>query len=292
MTADPVPHLEARDLLQRHGLHAKKSWGQNFLVDERAYAAIVAACALGPGDAAVEIGAGLGTLTSRLLETGARVVAIERERDMCAVLRSELGAVDRFNLREENALSVDYAELARELGPPIVLVGNLPYQIASPLLFCFLAARPLVRRIVVMLQREVADRLLAQPGTDDYSALSAQVQLVARVRRVCHVGRGGFVPPPRIDSTVVLLEPQAETIVPVRDLNRYSQVVRAAFGQRRKTLRNALGSVFGEAALPALVAAGIDPGRRGETLNIADFARLADALHGACTTESADGEPG
>ena len=292
MTADPVPHLEARELLQRHGLHAKKSWGQNFLVDERAYAAIVAACALGPGDAAVEIGAGLGTLTSRLLETGARVVAIERERDMCAVLRSELGAISRFTLREENALSVDYAELARELGPPIVLVGNLPYQIASPLLFCFLAARPLVRRIVVMLQREVADRLLAQPGTDDYSALSAQVQLVARVRRVCHVGRGGFIPAPRIDSTVVLLEPQAETVVPVRDLNRYSQVVRAAFGQRRKTLRNALGSVFGEAALPALTSAGIDPARRGETLNIADFARLADALHGAGTAESADREPG
>ena len=230
-----------------------------------------------------------GSMAVEALLAGDRVRAIERLR---AVLRSELGAISRFTLREENALSVDYAELARELGPPIVLVGNLPYQIASPLLFCFLAARPLVRRIVVMLQREVADRLLAQPGTDDYSALSAQVQLVARVRRVCHVGRGGFIPAPRIDSTVVLLEPQAETVVPVRDLNRYSQVVRAAFGQRRKTLRNALGSVFGEAALPALTSAGIDPARRGETLNIADFARLADALHGAGTAESADREPG
>lgn len=275
---DSTPILRARDLLQRHGLHAKKSWSQNFLVDERAYEAIVAACALAPGDRAVEIGAGLGTLTSRLLATGAHVVAIERERDMCEVLRCELGSLPRFTLREQDALRVDYAELARGLGPPIVLVGNLPYQIASPLLFCFLQARPLVRRIVVMLQREVADRLLASPGSDAYSALAAQVQLVARVRRVCHVGRGGFIPAPRVDSSVVLLEPQPEPLVPVRDLERYGQVVRAAFGQRRKTLRNALGSVFGEAALAALQAAAIDPSRRGETLTIGDFARLANAL--------------
>lgn len=273
------PRLDVRELLSRHGLHAKKSWGQNFLIDERAYESIIAACCLAPGDAVVEIGSGLGTLTSCLLATGARVVAIERERDMCAVLRAELGDQPRFTLREENALQVDYEALGRELGPRIVIAGNLPYQIASPLLFRFLAARAVVRRIVIMIQREVADRLLAQPGTEDYSALAAQVQIVARVRRVCQVGRRGFIPAPRVDSTVVLLEPQEQPMVPVRDLSRYGQVVRAAFGQRRKTLRNALGSVFGDAALTALQSAGIDPNRRGETLTVGDFARLSDALN-------------
>jgi 16S rRNA (adenine1518-N6/adenine1519-N6)-dimethyltransferase len=129
-----------------------------------------------------------------------------------------------------------------------------------------------------MFQREVAERLLSRPGADAYSAMAAQVQMVADVRRVCHVGSRGFLPPPRVDSTVVLVEPLPATRAPVRDLRRYAQVVRAAFGQRRKTLRNALGAVFGPAADAALAAAGVDPRRRGETLSIPEFARVADAL--------------
>ena len=277
--APKAPILDVRTLLRRYGLAAKKSWGQNFLVDERAYSAIVAACALGPKDCAIEIGSGLGTLTSRLLATGAQVTAIERERDMCEVLRRELGEQPRFTLHEANALKADLVAL---MPPPeqgrVVIVGNLPYQIASPLLFHFLAVRARVRRIVVMLQREVADRLLAAPDTEAYSAMSAQVQMLAQVRRVCHVGRGGFLPPPRVDSTVVALDPVAGSRVPVRDLTTYSQVVRAAFSQRRKTLRNALGTTFGETELAAFAATGIDLMRRGETLSIEEFARLADAI--------------
>lgn len=279
------PILDARELLGRYGLQAKKSWGQNFLIDERAYDAIVAACDLGAADVAVEIGAGLGTLTSRLLRTGASVIAVERERDMCEVLRRELGSCPRFALREENALLTDYTALAA--GRQLVVVGNLPYQIAAPLLFRFLEARAAIRRIVIMMQREVAARLLARPDTADYSALGAQVQMLATVRRVCHVGRGGFLPAPRVDSTVVLLEPfaAAATAVPVQDLGCYAQVVRAAFGQRRKTLRNALGSLPAELAGPQAMAAlehsGIDLGRRGETLTVREFAQLADALSAA-----------
>lgn len=277
-----VPILDARELLRRYGLHAKKSWGQNFLIDEHAYAAIVAACALASGDLAVEIGAGLGTLTSRLLATGASVIAIERERDMCEVLRRELGAVPRFSLREENALQTSYAELGA--AQKIVVVGNLPYQIAAPLLFQFLAARSVVRRIVIMVQREVAARILARPDTEDYSALSAQVQLLAAVRRICHVGRGGFLPAPRVDSTVVLLEPFPEprTAVPVLDPSCYAQVVRAAFGQRRKTLRNALAALppalYNERVVDAIERTGIELSRRGETLTVQEFAQLADAI--------------
>lgn len=280
--SEEAPILEARELLRRYGLYAKKSWGQNFLIDERAYSAIVAACGLGVGELAVEVGAGLGTLTSRLLQTGAGVVAIERERDMCEVLRRELGHHRRFTLREENALHTDYAALGE--GRPLVIVGNLPYHITAPLLFTFLAARAVVRRIVIMVQREVAARILAAPGTEDYSALSAQVQLLAAVRRVCHVGRSGFLPAPRVDSTVVLLEPfpNSGTAVPVLDTGCYSQVVRAAFGQRRKTLRNALASLpetmDDERIAKAIAATGIELSRRGETLTVQEFARLADAI--------------
>ncbi len=269
--------MNVKTLLERYGLHAKKSWGQNFLLDERAYTAIVAACALTSEDLVIEIGAGLGTLTSRLLDTGAKVIAIERERAMCEVLRAELGSRPNFVLREENALHLDIPGLGLAKTP--VIVGNLPYQIATPLLFRFLEQRAFLRHIVVMLQREVADRLLAAAGSDDYSALSAQVQMLARVERVCQVGRGGFLPAPRVDSTVVRLLPVEKTRVPVKDLATYARVVRGAFAQRRKTLRNALGTALGEGALPLLQAAGIDLGRRGETLSVAEFARLADAIY-------------
>jgi 16S rRNA (adenine1518-N6/adenine1519-N6)-dimethyltransferase len=265
-----------RTLLQRYGLFAKKSWGQNFLVDERAYKAIVAASAAGPSEIVIEIGAGLGTLTSRLLNTGAEVIAVERDRDMCEVLRAELANRPRFSLREENALALDIAALGLPKKP--IIVGNLPYQIATPLLFRFLAQRTELLHIVVMLQREVAERLYAAPNSDAYSALSAQVQMLAQVEKVCPVGRGGFLPPPKVESMVVRLVPLPGTRVPVRDLENYSRVVRAAFSQRRKTLRNALGAAFGDAAIVAIATTGIDLGRRGETLSVAEFAQLADAL--------------
>lgn len=281
-SAPPAAPLDARTLIDRYGIRAKKSWGQNFLVDERAYTRIVDACRLNPGDIAVEIGAGLGTLTSRLLCTGATVVAVERERDMCAVLQAELGTWPRFVLREENALHVDLPAILHDLPQPadgkLIVVGNLPYQISSPLLFHFLAARRCVRTIVVMLQREVAARLYASVGSDDYSALSAQAQMLARIEPVCHVGRGGFIPAPKVESSVVRLSPYAESAVPVRDLNAYAAVVRAGFSQRRKTLRNALGAHFDPAAMAQLAGAGIDLNRRAETLSVREFATLADAL--------------
>ncbi len=272
--------LDARTLIERYGIRAKKSWSQNFLVDERAYRAIVAACQLEPGDVAVEIGAGLGTLTSHLLATGAEVIAIERERDMCAVLQAELGSHPRLTLHEADALSVELASLlaGRSLPRKLVVVGNLPYQIASPLIFHCLAQRSLLRSLVIMIQREMADRVLASVGSDAYSALSAQVQMLARVELVCHVGRRGFIPAPKVDSTVVRLQPFAESRVPVRDLSLYQAVVRAGFSQRRKMLRNALAAQLGEEALPALQASGIDLSRRAETLSVSEFARLADAL--------------
>lgn len=269
-----------RARLARHGLHAKKSWGQNFLVDDRVYAAIVAAAGLAPDDWVVEIGAGLGTLTERLADAvpDGRVIAVERERDMIAVLRGELGDRSNLEIAEANALTWDYAAVAARAPRRPAVVGNLPYQIASPILFRLLDARASLARMVVMLQREMADRILAPPATPAYGALGVMVRMLGEPSLVCRVSPGAFLPPPRVASSVLRIELREGTRVPVERLDDFRAVVRAAFGQRRKTLRNALRALGDPAAVDrALAGAGIDGQRRGETLTVEEFARLADA---------------
>jgi 16S rRNA (adenine1518-N6/adenine1519-N6)-dimethyltransferase len=268
---------DARTLLKKYGRRAKKSWGQNFLVDERAYQAIVDACDPDESTWVVEIGAGLGTLTYRLAERAGHVIAVERDRDMVAVLRSELGENPKIEIAEANALTYDYAALAPHR--PVV-VGNLPYQIASPILFRLLDARAGLRRIVVMLQKEMVDRIVARPGTPEYGALSVMVQMYGTPKLVVRVRAGGFVPAPKVDSAVLKIDPfAAGTRVPVCDEALFSKVVHAAFNQRRKTLRNAIKGFDGSDA--ALAATGIDGQRRGETLSVEEFAKLTDAIHGS-----------
>jgi 16S rRNA (adenine1518-N6/adenine1519-N6)-dimethyltransferase len=281
MSETPLP--SARALLAKYDLRAKKSWGQNFLVDERAYREIVHACALGDGDWVVEIGAGLGTLTARLAQAAAHVVAIERERDMIDILKKELGAEPRIEIVEANALTFEYPSVAARAGRSPVVVGNLPYQIASPILFRLLEARHSIARIVVMLQKEMADRIVAPPGTKEYGALSVMVRYYGEPKMVCRVRAGGFVPAPRVDSAVLKIVPYAggATRVAVDDA-RFSRVVHAAFNQRRKTLRNALSAAYETAAVDrALAAAEIDGQRRGETLSVEEFARITAAIDGA-----------
>lgn len=272
---------DARSLLAKYGLAAKKSWGQNFLVDERAYREIVEACGLAADDWAIEVGAGLGTLTWRLAEQAGHVIAIERDRDLAALLRAELGTHERVEIAEANALTYDYVAAAARAPRRPVVVGNLPYQIASPILFRLLDARASLRRIVIMLQKEMADRVVAAPDSDDYSALSVMVQLFGETKRVVRVRAGGFLPPPKVDSAVLKIDlfEGGATRVPVPDVERFSRVVHAAFGQRRKTLRNALRSVYDEALVDAaLERTGIDGQRRGETLAIPEFAALTEAI--------------
>jgi 16S rRNA (adenine1518-N6/adenine1519-N6)-dimethyltransferase len=271
---------DPRTLLKKYGLAAKKSWGQNFLVDERVYEAIVRACALAPDDWAVEIGAGLGTLTARLLDAvpDGRLVAVERERDMLDVLEKELGGHANLELRAENALTFDLPAVAARAGRRLVAVGNLPYQIAAPLIFHLLAARAHLSRIVIMLQKEMADRLVAAPDTDAYGALGVMVSLHADVRLVVRARAGAFHPAPKVESAVVCLTPLATPRFPV-DEAAYGRVVHAAFGQRRKTLRNALRAVYSDEAIDAaLDATHLDGRRRGETLSPGEMALLAGAL--------------
>ena len=272
--------LDARLLVKKYGLQAKKSWGQNFLVDERAYSAIVEATRATTDDWVIEIGSGLGTLTARLAQVAGHVVAVERERDMIAVLKAELGNEEKIELQEANALTFDYAAVADRAGRPPIVVGNLPYQIASPILFRLLESRAKLARIVVMLQKEMANRIVAAPSTSAYGAMSVMIQMYGQTKLMHRVKAGCFLPAPKVDSAVLRIEPIAGSRAPTGDAKRFHDVVHAAFQQRRKMLRNALTAIAtSEQVDAALTSVGIDGQRRGETLSVEEFAALSEALH-------------
>ena len=277
------PFPDARQLLDKHGLRAKKSFGQNFLISERAFRAIVDATVRAEDDWIVEIGPGLGTLTARLAQRipDGKLIALERDPDMVRVLKAELGHHDIIEIHEVDALKFDLRMVGKWRGDTFAVCGNLPYHIAAPLIFRIIEARAYIHRAVVMIQKEMADRILAQPGTKEYGALGVMVRTYVDVTSVAKVGPGSFVPPPKIDSTVIRMTtlPDAAPRVPIADEKHYSVVVHAAFGQRRKTLRNAIRAVFPDEHVDdALTKTGIDGGRRGETLDIAEFGALAAAL--------------
>lgn len=280
------------ELLRRYGLAARHSWGQNFLHEPAIHRAIVAAADARPGRRIVEIGAGLGTLTEPMLAAGAEVWAIERDRDLCAVLRAELGERPGFRLIEADAVRFDYASAAAELAegaPPPTIVGNLPYQITGPLLFALLAHHAVTGPWVVMIQREVADRLCADPGSRTYGGPTVMLSRSRRISTVVQAGRACFVPRPRVDSTVIRLDPRAAPVGgPVGDEEGLRRMVQAAFQQRRKQLLNALASLGGrEAALRWCEAAGVDPQVRPERLGPAAFAALQRAREADLAGEGA-----
>ena len=261
-------------LLRRYGLRAKKSWGQCFLHDPSILDRIVSAAGVTGDDAVLEIGAGLGSLTARLAAAARRVIAVERDRDMAVVLRAELAGAGNVEVVEDNALTIDLGGF----GEPLLLVGNLPYNIASPLLFRILDQRQALRRATVLLQRELADRLAAPPGGRLYGAPSVLLQDAAAVRLCFAVPSGAFVPRPRVESAVLRLDfrPAPRSGVAFSELQ---PVVHAAFRQRRKTLRRALESTFDpERVKRGLERARVDGGRRGETLSVEEFGALAAAL--------------
>jgi 16S rRNA (adenine1518-N6/adenine1519-N6)-dimethyltransferase len=277
---------DARTLLDKHGLRAKKWFGQNFLISERVFRAIVDAAVVAEDDWVVEIGAGLGTLTARLAQRAheGKVIALERDPHKVEVLRAELGHMDNVQIEPGDAMRYDLRMAARWRTAPVAVCGNLPYHVAAPLIFRALDARADVSRIVVMIQREMADRIVAKPGNKTYGALGVMVQTYAEVSTVCKVTAGSFVPPPKVESTVLKLVPFADgkARVETGEPKHYSDVVHAAFGQRRKTLRNALRAMFGDEGVDAaLVSTGIDGNRRGETLDLDEFAALARALPAA-----------
>src|SRR5512139_2786132 len=228
-----------RALLDKYRLRAKKSWGQNFLGDEAILDAIARLAVEREGELVVELGAGLGHLTARLLARGARVVAVERDRDMARALRGELGEAVR--LLEADAARLDDRALAAEAGEGgrVEVVGNLPYHLTSPILFSLLDQAEAVSRAVLLVQREVAERLAAAPGSKAWGLLSVLLQQRAEVTLERRVPAGAFLPPPKAESAVVRVAfgPQRAQ---AEDPTRFRRLVKAGFAQRRKTLSNAL----------------------------------------------------
>jgi 16S rRNA (adenine1518-N6/adenine1519-N6)-dimethyltransferase len=275
---------DARAILRRAGLTPKKGFGQNFLVSSHAVAAIARACVPDEevGRARVlELGAGLGVLTRALAERARLVVAVERDRDLVPILGQELASqvdASRVRIIEGDAQTADPIELGdADPTSPRVLAGNLPYHITGRLLERAVENADLLDRVVFMVQLEVAERLVAEPGTKIYGALTVFVRAAYRVKKLFDVSSGSFHPPPDVTSAVVLLEPHRPRLAIETDTFR--QLVKGAFGARRKTLRNAWSRVADPSRIAtAASAAGISLDARGETLDVAAFARMASLL--------------
>lgn len=264
-----------------HGLlRPRKRFGQHFLRDAQVLRRIVAAIAPRPGQRLVEIGPGRGALTDLLLDGGAELVAIEIDRDLAALLRARYSGRPDFTLIEGDALHFDYRQLAG-VGPPLRLVGNLPYNLSTPLLFALLEHRQVIADMAFMLQKEVVERLAAAAGTKSYGRLSVMVQYHCQVENLFPVPPSAFLPPPKVDSAVVRLIPRTAPQPAALDLDHFAQLVSRCFQQRRKTLRNSLKSWQPDTALDGLP---VPAGARPDTLSVADFVALSNHL---CTAARA-----
>ena len=250
---------------------ARKRFGQHFLHDAGVVARILAAIDPRPGEQLVEIGPGLGALTLPLLDRTGRLEVVELDRDVIPLLEERARGRGELTVHAADALDFDFGALA-PAPHTLRLCGNLPYNISTPLLFHLLGSAAAIRDMHFMLQKEVVVRMAAPPGGGEYGRLTVMLAVHCRVERLFDVGAGAFRPPPRVESSVVRLVPHRAPPFVIDDRVRFATVVSRAFGQRRKTLRNSLKGVVGEAGFEA---AGIDAGRRAETLAAEDFARLA-----------------
>jgi 16S rRNA (adenine1518-N6/adenine1519-N6)-dimethyltransferase len=274
-----------RTLLQAWDVPARKNLGQHFLADSAVAESIVAAAAITAADVVLEIGAGLGALTIPAARVAKHVCAVEKDPRLVELLKTELALYRLANVTvlEADILSVDLQQLADRFGAPRIVLGNLPYNISSQILVRLIQQRHGIRLALLMFQKELAQRLRASPGGREYGRLSVMLQYCAAVRTRRIVEAKRFFPRPKVDSEV--LEIRFLPLPPARvpDEGWFFQVIKAAFGQRRKTLKNALtGSDLGLSARQtgnALTAAGIDPKRRAETLSVAEFVALSKALY-------------
>ena len=270
-----------RHILNAFHLRASKRLGQNFLVDRGVVQGIVDAAELSPADTVLEIGPGIGTLTQGLAETGARVVAVELDKKLPAVLAETLQGYDNVTIVPGDILKLNIVEtLGLRAGERCKVVANLPYYITTPIIMTLLEQRLPIERLVTMVQKEVAVRMTARPGSKDYGALSIAVQYFTVPRMVMDVPPRSFLPAPEVTSAVIACHVQDVPTVQPADEKLFFRLVRAAFGQRRKTLLNALtgAGLSKEMSRAGLLAAGIAENMRGEQLSLADFARLSDAV--------------
>ncbi|MDP4099170.1 16S rRNA (adenine(1518)-N(6)/adenine(1519)-N(6))-dimethyltransferase RsmA [Paenibacillus sp. P96] len=275
-----------KEIIQRHGFSFKKSLGQNFLIDQNILQKIVSAAGLDETKGALEIGPGIGALTERLARTAKCVTAVEIDQRLLPILGEVLAPYERVRVRHGDVLKLDLKEVFAEDFADVEkvsVVANLPYYVTTPILMKLLEDKLPLENIVVMIQKEVAERMAASPGSKDYGSLSIAVQYYSEPELVCIVPHTVFIPQPNVASAVIRLRVRTEPPVHVPDEKHFFEVVQASFAQRRKTIANNLKSRFftkenKDALEPLLQSAGIEPSRRGETLSIEEFARLSTLL--------------
>lgn len=273
------------EILQKYDFHFQKKFGQNFLIDPHVLEKIVEAAGIGPDDFVLEIGPGIGTMTQYLCEHAGKVMAVEIDRKLMEILEETLSAYDNVTVVNEDILKLDIAKIAEEEnnGKPIKVVANLPYYITTPIIMELFESKVPLDSVTVMVQKEVAERMQAEPGTKEYGALSLAVQYYAEAEIVANVPPNCFMPRPNVGSAVIRLTCHKTSPVEVLDERFLFRVIRASFNQRRKTLQNGLGN---DASLPinktqaaeALEEMGLSATIRGETLSLEEFARLSNLL--------------
>lgn len=276
--------VSPRQLLAARKLYPKKPLGQNFLTDPAFAELLVARFGILPNDVVLEIGAGLGALTIPLARVARQIVAVEKDRQLLEVLKNEilLRNVTNVELMAHDILQLNIRDLANTFGQQLVVVGNLPYNISSQILIQLIKARDVLNRAMLMFQKEMAQRLMAQPGSKDYGRLTVMLRYSADVRKIADVKATLFYPKPNVDSEVLILTFKETSAGLARDEDFLFKVVKAAFSRRRKTLKNALAGselyIDRQAVQQILDNVGIDPIRRAETLCVEEFVRLSNRL--------------
>ena len=277
-------HKATKEVVQKHNFKFSKSLGQNFLIDTNVIDRILEGARVQEGDYVIEVGPGIGTLTKEMGRTAEKVVAIEIDKTLIPILEETLADFPNIEVINQDILKVDVQELVKEKlnGGPVKLIANLPYYITTPIVMKFLEEDIPVTDMVVMVQKEVADRMNAQPHSKDYGALSVAVQYYCDTEIVAKAPRHMFMPQPNVDSTVIGLHVREEKKYNVDNEDIFFKTVKASFGQRRKTLLNSLGGLgflSKDQIKIALQEANIDEKRRGETLSIEEFASLSNAVN-------------
>ena len=273
------------EILQKYKFVFQKKFGQNFLIDEHVLEKIISAAGIGPDDFVVEIGPGIGTMTQYLAHAARGVAAVEIDKALIPILQDTLSAYDNVTVINEDVLKVDLKELAEKMneGRPVKVVANLPYYITTPIIMGLFESHVPVESITVMVQKEVAERMQAGPGTKDYGALSLAVQYYAEPYIVANVPPNCFMPRPKVGSAVIRLERYEEPPVQVADEKLMFRIIRASFNQRRKTLVNGLKNSpeiqFSKEEIEAAIETlGKGASVRGEALTLEEFARLSNIL--------------
>ena len=277
-------HKATKEVVQKHNFKFSKALGQNFLIDTNVIDRILEGARVQEGDYVIEVGPGIGTLTKEMGRTAEKVVAIEIDKTLIPILEETLADFPNIEVINQDILKVDVQELVKEKlnGGPVKLIANLPYYITTPIVMKFLEEDIPVTDIVVMVQKEVADRMNAQPNSKDYGALSVAVQYYCDTEIVAKAPRHMFMPQPNVDSTVIGLHVREEKKYNVDNEDIFFKTVKASFGQRRKTLLNSLGGLgflSKDQIKIALQEANLDEKRRGETLSIEEFASLSNAVN-------------